>query len=448
MIWQTARRSAKVRQNHSRRRAESPLFGGSALALAIKEGRMSCSRRSFLQTALGSTTLLAVGSSVPTFLARSAQAALAARQDRVLVVVQLSGGNDGLNTVIPFADPAYRANRIALRIAADQVVKVDDQVGLHPQLAPLAELLEKRRLAIVQGVGYPNPDRSHFRSMDIWQSARLNTERLTDGWLGRYVEQLPSESGGDLPAMHLGSGQLPLALASTRKAVASIDSLDRFRVATTGNGISLKIMQTLASQPRPHENSLLQFVQRSTLGALSASSQVQAALASQRSPIRYPEFGLARRLQSIAQLIDAGFRTRIYYVSLDGFDTHANQLPGHAALLGELAQSLAAFVDDLEARGHLDRVVVMTFSEFGRRVRENASQGTDHGAAAPMLLAGGGVQSGPIGGPPQLDDLDAEGDLKFHTDFRQVYATLLDDWLGCSSEAVLGEHFEPVPLLI
>jgi uncharacterized protein (DUF1501 family) len=191
----------------------------------------------------------------------------------------------------------------------------------------------------------------------------------------------------------------------------------------------------------------LSFVQRSTLSAYASSQQVQEALKDERSGTNYPGFGLARKLQSIAHLIDAGLATRIYYVSLDGFDTHANQGQAHAGLLNELSQSLAAFVEDLAQRGHLDRVLVLTFSEFGRRVKENASQGTDHGAAAPLFAIGGRVKAGPLGEHPSLSELDAEGDLKHHTDFRRVYATILDQWLGCSSREVLGGEFEPVGLL-
>jgi uncharacterized protein (DUF1501 family) len=405
------------------------------------------SRRAFLKSTLGGATLLSAGLQVPQFLARSALAAAEApRGGNVLVVVQLSGGNDGLNTVIPFADEAYARNRIALRIPAEQVLKVNDRIGLHPRMTGLSKQLESGRLAIVQGIGYPNPDRSHFRSMDIWQSARPDLALPEDGWLGRAVDATSRADGGDIPAVNLGGERLPLALMARHTAVPSFESLENFRLRTESGALAADSLRALAQTGAADEPPLVDFLRRSTLAAYDSSRQVQTALSEERTAASYPAFALAGRLKTIAQLIDAGLDTSIYYVSLDGFDTHANQLDAHAGLLGELSDSLAAFMDDLAARGHLDRVTVMTFSEFGRRVDENASAGTDHGAAAPLFLLGGRVRSGTIGDHPSLTDLD-EGDLKFHTDFRRIYATLLDAWLGCPSETVLAGRFEPVELL-
>lgn len=409
---------------------------------------MHTTRRRFLQTTLGSSALLSAGLTVPAFLARSAKAA--AQQptgDKILVAVQLSGGNDGLNTVIPFGHDGYGRNRIVLRIPDNQVLKLNDQFGLHPQMTGFKKLYENQRLAIVQGVGYPNPDRSHFRSMDIWHTAKPEREDKSDGWLGRCIDCQRREAGQDVPALHLGQNQLPLALVSQRTPVPSIESMEGFRLQTSGGALPLSSLSQLAEAARPDSPPLLDFLRRSTLNAYSSSAEVQQALKDERSATQYPEFALAQKLKQVAQLIDARLSTQLYYVSLDGFDTHANQLPAHAALLNQLSASVSAFVDDVAARGHLDRVLVMCFSEFGRRVRENASQGTDHGTAAPVLLAGGRVASGLIGAQPTLDDLDGEGDLKFNADFRQLYATLLDDWIGCPSEAVLGNRFEKLPLI-
>lgn len=410
----------------------------------------STTRRSFLRASLGSSALVSLGLHVPAFLARSAQAAAAQGNDptgNVLVVLQLSGGNDGLNTVVPYSDPEYAKNRITLRQQPNQVLKINDEIGLHPQLGGFAGLLEEQRLAIVQGVGYPNPDRSHFRSMDIWHSAQPEVAKPVDGWLGRCQEHFPQSNGRDVPALHLGDNELPLALVSQTRPIPSVKSLESFRLRTAGGAAPLAALRELAGAPRSAPGSLLDFLQQSTLTAYSSSEQVQESLREDSSPVKYPGFGLAQRLKSVAQLIDAGLGTRIYYVSLDGFDTHANQAQGHAALLNELAESVKAFQADLAHRGHVDRVLTLSFSEFGRRVHENASQGTDHGAAAPLFLIGGRVQSGLIGKQPSLSDLDGEGDLKFHTDFRQVYAAILDRWLGCSSEAVLGGVFEPAAVL-
>jgi uncharacterized protein (DUF1501 family) len=408
-------------------------------------------RRQFLQTTLGSSTLLSMGLTAPAFLARVASAAQNGSSGNVLVVVQLSGGNDGLNTVVPYADEAYEKNRIVLRIPKDQVLKVDSHAGLHPQMTGFRKLIEDGRLTIAQGVGYPNPDRSHFRSMDIWHTAKPAVEDKSNGWLGRSLDcslaGSSSATGGDVPALHLGPSPLPLALLSLKTAVPSIESLESFRLRADGGALPLPSLSKLAEAARPDAPELLEFMRHSTLYAYTSSQEVQEVLKQEKEASGYPGTVLSQKLKQIAQLIDAGLNTRIYYVSHDGFDTHANQLGGHAALLGELSGAVSAFVDDLARRGQLDRVLVLCFSEFGRRVRENASQGTDHGTAAPVFLAGGRVQPGIVGAQPSLTDLDGEGDLRFHTDFRRLYATLLDRWLACPSEAVLGEKFEPLPLL-
>jgi len=413
---------------------------------------MSATRRRFLQSALAGSALLSSSATVPQLLAQTAAASRAPSNkqsgEKILVVVQLTGGNDGLNTVIPFADPAYAKNRIALGIDKSTVLKLDGAVGLHPNMKGFAELFNKGKLAVVQGVGYPNPDRSHFSSMDIWHTAQhnqtgeRNVERQRDGWLGRVAELAPRAAGQAATALHLGASPLPLALVSRSATVPSVDSLDGFRLRSE----SAAQLEKLAAAERDEPSDMLQFLQRTTLGAYDSSRRVQAALASQKSGAKYPGHGLAGKLKPIAQLIDAGLETRVYYVALDGFDTHANQRQTHANLLTQLSESVSAFVADLEQRGHAERTCVLMFSEFGRRVKENASQGTDHGTAGPIFLAGGNVKPGLIGKHPALDDLDREGDLKFHTDFRRAYAAVLDNWLGIKSAKVLRETYEPLPL--
>jgi len=403
---------------------------------------MSASRRRFLQSALAGSALLSSSATVPQLLAQTAAVSRTKAGEKILVVVQLTGGNDGLNTVVPFADPAYAKNRIALGIDKSTVLKLDAAVGLHPNLKGFAELFNKGKLAVVQGVGYPNPDRSHFSSMDIWHTGERNVERQRDGWLGRVAELAPRTAGEAAAALHLGASPLPLALVSRSAAVPSVDSLDGFRLRSE----SAAQLEKLAAAERDDPSDMLQFLQRTTLGAYDSSRRVQAALASRKSGAKYPGHGLANKLKPIAQLIDAGLETRVYYVSLDGFDTHANQRQTHANLLTQLSESVSAFVADLEQRGHAERTCVLMFSEFGRRVKENASQGTDHGTAGPIFLAGGNVKPGLIGKHPALDDLDREGDLKFHTDFRRVYAAVLDNWLGIASRDVLRAAYEPLPL--
>lgn len=415
---------------------------------------MSTHRRDFLRSSLSASALVSMGArTIPSFLGRSASAMGPAGRDsdRALVVVQLLGGNDGLNTVIPFAHDGYLRHRRALRISSAGIHKLDGEVGLHPALGGLAKLAEEGRIGVVQGVGYPNPDRSHFRSMEIWESARLDPKALDTGWLGRAVDQSPRTPGNDLPALHLGTRALPLALRSKATEVPSVASIDQYRLQLSGSDAerraSRDAIDRLTRAERHDESSdpLLGFIRRSTLTAYESSRRLEQLGKAGSSKVSYPNYGLARRLEQVALILKAGFGTRIFYTSLDGFDTHANQLGTHAALLTELSDSLAAFQKDLIEAGQADRVTVLVFSEFGRRVAENASAGTDHGAAAPVFLVGPLARSGLIGAHPSLERLD-DGDLVHHTDFRQVYAAVLEQWLGLPSEPVVGSGFEPLPL--
>jgi uncharacterized protein (DUF1501 family) len=293
--------------------------------------------------------------------------------------------------------------------------------------------------------------------MDIWHTARPDLykgrgerdgpgHRVT-GWIGRCLDAHPSARGGeghsDMPALHLGNGRLPLALVGDEIRVSSVAALEGFKLDDGGNARVRTAMQSAAAAKRDGQGDLLTFLQRGTVSAMESSRRVQESLGKYKTDVKYPESGLAQRLKTVAQLIDAGLSTRVYYLDLDGFDTHANQAAAHAGLLTELSAAVAAFVDDLDQHGHGKRVLTMTFSEFGRRVKENASQGTDHGAAAPLFVAGGRVKTGLIGTHPSLTDLD-DGDLKFTADFRGVYAAVLEQWLGVASEPVLGGKFAPV----
>jgi uncharacterized protein (DUF1501 family) len=410
------------------------------------------SRRSFLKSA----SLVALAPAVPQFLMGASARAEEIGGETILVVIQLSGGNDGLNTVIPYADDAYLKGRPSLKIGKETVRKIDDYVGLHPSMEGMSKLLEDGRLGIVQGVGYPNPDRSHFSSMDVWHTADREATNAgmmsasgaahrATGWIGRYLDAQRT-GGGDLPGLHLGAGsnRLPLALVGDEVRVSSVQALEGFKLEDGGDARLRAAVQQAAAAQRASGDDLVSFLQQGTLSALRSSKQVQDSLKTYTTDVVYPETGLARRLKTVAQLIDAGLNTRIYYLDLDGFDTHASQAAAHAALLTELSGAMAAFVQDLDKHGHGKRVLTMTFSEFGRRVRENASQGTDHGAAAPMFLAGGRVKPGLIGAHPSLTDLDNEGDIKFSTDFRSVYAGVLDGWLGVSAGPILGLQFQPL----
>ena len=411
------------------------------------------SRRKFLAAvsaaaAASTSGLIPLTPRVPGFLLESAAYGAAKPGERILVVVQLSGGNDGLNTVIPYTDEIYRKKRPSLAIGDGGVLKIGGGMGLHPNLTGFNTLLENRQLAILQGIGYPNPNRSHFESMDIWHSARTQADQRKLGWLGRAFDGLAAEfaAAGDPPAMHLGDEVQPLALTSRDVPSPSIRSLDQFKLETGGNDQLRAAIQNAASAPRAGDNDLLKFVQTRTTSALEVSRRIESSGQNYKTSVAYPGTPLAEKLKRIAQLIDAGLGTRVYYVSLDGFDTHSDQAAAHAGLLQQLGGAVAAFTEDLQSHGQLDRVATLVFSEFGRRVEENASRGTDHGAAAPVFVIGNQVKSGLIGQHPSFTDLE-DGDLKFHTDFRAVYAALLENWLGWPAAPILGNGFKPVEIL-
>ncbi len=393
---------------------------------------MRTTRREFLKTSVGASTLIASGASLPGFLASTASAACAASDAHILVVVQLTGGNDGLNTVVPYEDDQYRAARPTLRVSKSQVHRLDDTLGLHPSMTALKGLYDEGNLNVVMNVGYPNPNRSHFRSMDIWHTARPEQDDVSTGWLGRVVDKTKDAAY----ALHLADEPLPLSLHAERVAVPSIADADAFRLADGAGDIADAV-----GTPRRSASEDLLFVQRTAVAACDNAKRLES-IESNELGRGYPGFGLASRLSQIARLIGAGFPTRVYYTSLGGFDTHARQELTHPALLTELSESVGAFYRDLTARGEAQRVLLLTFSEFGRRVGENAGRGTDHGAAAPMILAGPPCRAGIVGGPPDLGNLDA-GDVRHALDFRSVYADVLDRWLGVSSRAVLGSTFAP-----
>lgn len=416
---------------------------------------MNLSRRDLLR--LGTSSLLAYGSGVPLFLANTARA-LAANPDartkgRVLVVVQLDGGNDGLNTVVPFEDDDYRKARPRLQVGEKAILKIDDRVGFHPALTGFAKLLESRQLAIVQSVGYPNPSRSHFDSMAIWHTAKLGARADAPGWIARVLDATPTAPGGDAPAVHLSieSQPQPQALVGGRRHVPSLASLEQFHrrlgiPESVGAAEQRAALDRIAGKEHGQPGSLRDFVARSAWLSYESSARFENVVAAV-SAAGYPPNGLAQRLRVIAQLIKAGLTTSIYYTQLGNFDTHAAQAGTHYSLLFELGSSLQAFIGDLVKSGDGGRVVVLVFSEFGRRLAENASAGTDHGTAAPLFVVGPAVQAGLHGPYPDLRHLDDGGDPKFVIDFRRVYATLLDRWLGCPAEKVLGATFDPLPLV-
>jgi len=405
-------------------------------------------RRQFLKQSLKSSSLVALSTVVPQFVARTAQAA-APGKDTILVVVEMTGGNDGLNTVIPYADDLYHKARPTLAYTKERVIKLDDHVGLHPGMSSFKPMWEAGQLAVVQGVGYPNPDRSHFEAMDIWHSG--DPKRLTTtGWLGRTASETENKSGG-VPIIQIGGSKLPLALAGAPGAGAvSINQKNSFRLefgpgGEERNGTRRKLMEDLAKPASASDDDLLSFVQRRQVQTLTAVQHLHELLEGPNA-VRSFGAGLNQKLQLVAGLIAKGFGTRIFYVSIEGFDTHSNQSPDHQKLLAELADSIRWFYENLKQSKDADRVRVMTFSEFGRRTQENNSRGTDHGAASCLFVAGPSMKGGVVGKHPSLSDLEA-GDLKYHTDFRRIYATMLDTWLECDSKAVLGAKWNHIPEL-
>ncbi len=408
---------------------------------------MNQSRREFLRRSLAGGSLVSLGLTVPGFVSRTAFAAPASdkpgAKETILVVIQLTGGNDGLNTVVPYADENYAKVRNVLRLPKAQIKKINDQIGLHPSMDGLAGLLEDQALCVVQGVGYPNPSQSHFRSMDIWQAASVAKE-TTEGWIGKALKLVPKAGTFHLAAPNENA---PLALTGAPTRVPSIARLEDFQLRTdavsSSDGKQQRSIIEGSAKLDSSQGNLLDFVRRTAVSTYDSSKRLQEIGKNYQPKAPYPNTPLANRLKTAAQLIDADLGARIFYVSIDGFDTHATQLPAHAALLQQVSGAMTAFYKDMAARGHKDRVLLMTFSEFGRRAKENGSQGTDHGSAAPMLLVGGKVKAGVVGAHPSLTELE-QGNLKHHTDFRQVYAAVLDQWLGVSSKEVLGKAFEPV----
>jgi len=420
-------------------------------------------------------TLASASMTIPAFLSRSADAMASTLlesglssmpgvpEDHVLVVIQLSGGNDGLNTVVPFFADAYYKARPGIAVQAAQALKLEgaDGVGLHPQLKSVHELFESGLATVVQGVGYPNPNRSHFKSMDIWHTADLTA--TGDGWLGRYFDAEccgygKGESGtaeaGDvsgMPGIAIGRSA-PLAMQGRRAKPVSFESADLFR--WSGEDIHQSLREPYHDISRrgsvdgvPVESNAA-FLMRTSLDAQIASETIRKAVA-QKPLVEYPRTELARQLSMVGSMIRAGVKTRVYYVNHGGFDTHAGQGGAqgrHGQLLAQFADAVKAFYADLRAQTNDGRVLTMSFSEFGRRVGQNASQGTDHGTAAPLFLFGPMVRPGVVGDHPSLTDLD-QGDLRYKVDFRSVYAGVLEGWLKARSEPILEGTYRPVEII-
>ena len=406
---------------------------------------LPATRREFLRRVGGGIGLLAFSRFTPSFLVESTLAAAPApeRDRTILVLVQLAGGNDGLNTVVPFEDEDYFRLRPNLGIPKNEVLRIGDTLGLHPACTELHRLFQDGQLAVVQNVGYPNPNRSHFRSTEIWETASESGEFLPTGWLGRFMDNAcagqPPDAG---PAgVHVTPDFPPSFASADDHATFGLTPDAR----AGGGGEHLRLLEEMLGTDE-HNHGNATFLRHTMMNALVTEKRVQRVLAAYRPEVSYPGSGFAGSLRSVAALIAAGLPTRVYFVSLSGFDTHSNQRQQHARLLRTLSEGLAAFQRDLKAHGLDQQVTTMTFSEFGRRPSENQSQGTDHGTAAPLFVMGARMQGGVHGTAPSLK-LQRNQDLTFSTDFRRVYATMLDRWLGCPSTAVLGNDYGALPLI-
>jgi uncharacterized protein (DUF1501 family) len=367
------------------------------------------------------------------------------KDDRVLVVVQLGGGNDGLNTVVPHGIDDYYRARPNLGLRSGDVLRINDEIALNAKMPGLMSLYDAGKLAIVQGVGYPNPDRSHFRSMEIWHTASESDEFLSRGWIGRYFDNCCD--GAPRPQVGMAIGERPQAFEGEKGLGIAASDPNKFGWQAGKGQDELEPTFKELNAGLPGGAGTLDFLQHTATNAILSSKEVQEAAkrGGVEPPARTGKRG-APQLDTVAGLIRGGLATRIYYVSVGGFDTHVNQVDQHGRLLSQFAEAMEAFQGQLERDGTADRVTTMVFSEFGRRVHENGGGGTDHGTAAPLFLMGKHVKAGIHGKLPSLTDLD-DGDLKYNVDFRAVYATLINDWFAADPTKVLGAKYDSLGLI-
>ncbi|WP_428653830.1 DUF1501 domain-containing protein [Runella sp.] len=397
-------------------------------------------RRNFLKN----TAFTTAGSLlIPQFLKAYEQKHLGQKplNDKILVIIQLSGGNDGLNTVVPFRNDIYYRERPSISINQNNILRLNDEIGLNPALEKIKELYDNGLVSIVNNVGYPNPDRSHFRSMDIWQTGSGSEDYLSTGWIGRYLD-----------AQCIGHSCLP------HQALEIDDTLSLALKGQQVNGLSLQnpeklykqtqsaFVKTLDNTPAADTHENVGYLYKTLAETISSADYVHSKAKVNKSRLLYPTTELGKSLNTIAELITAGVSTSVYYVSLSGFDTHIRQNDQQDRLLRQYSEAVNVFVNDMKSNSRLDDVMILTFSEFGRRVKQNASNGTDHGTANNVFLIGGPKRTKPIvSEAPDLTDLD-NGDLKYKIDFREIYATLLDDWLHTDSGNILNKKFSKLAL--
>ena len=365
-------------------------------------------------------------------------------KDPILVVIQLTGGNDYMNTVIPYADGRYHDNRPTVGIPAEQVLHIDDQFGFNPAIPEIKSLYDAGKVAVINGIGYPTPNRSHFRSMDIWHTCE--PEKVgTEGWLGRVIRDLDPNAENVLTGVNFGRG-LPRAMALTGVPVASVAVLETYGVLTgivnePERSQALDIFARMYS-PTVGLGATMDYLGQTGLDALKGADILKAAPDMYTSTVEYAETGIARNLQGIAKVLTADLGTRVFYTQQGGYDTHASETDVQPKLLADLSRAVSDFYADLREHDTADNVLMFVFTEFGRRVRDNGS-GTDHGSGGVAFAIGDPVRGGMYGEYPSLAEADlVEGDLAFNTDFRGVYGTLVEQWLGLDAQPVVGGSFE------
>jgi uncharacterized protein (DUF1501 family) len=376
----------------------------------------------------------------------SAGTPASAPQDRTLVIIQMAGGNDGLNTVVPYSDSTYLSVRPALHVDPASVLPLSNGLGLNPVMSSLKTVWDAGKLAIIEGVGYPNPTYSHFDSMAIWETAAPKGE-FSDGWLGRYFSQSAADSNTLFRGIDVGSALTPM-LRSRSVTLPVVETPAAYKLVLDPRDVQarLEAWQELQTAAQARDR-YMPMIASTALEAYAGTQTLASAVNTYQPAVTYGKDPLSSSLHLLASVIDAEPGTKVGYATIGGFDTHSNERRTQDTLLQTLSDALANFQTDLAAHGKADSVLVATWSEFGRRVKENGSQGTDHGDGNPMFVMGNAVQSGIYGDVPDLTKLDGNGSIQWSTDFRSVYATLLQNWLGVDSSAILGGKFTTLPFL-
>jgi uncharacterized protein (DUF1501 family) len=399
---------------------------------------MLIKRKEFIQ--LGS--LATASLMLPKFLKAFEQPALVPPGNKVLVVLQLSGGNDGLNTVIPVRNDIYYRSRPKLGIVKDQALSLTDEVGLHPSLTGLKELYDDGSLGILNSVGYPNPDRSHFRSMDIWHSASNSNDYVYTGWIGRYLDAQCAGCAKPTQALELDD---VLSLALKGEQAKALAMKDPRRLFSTSNEKYFK--DIVANHAQDATEKPVDYLYKTMAETVSSADYIFKQSRLHPTSAEYPKSDIGNSLKTIASLIFSDINTKVYYLTLGSFDTHVGQEGQQKRLFTDMNAAITAFVKDLKANNRFQDVLLMSFSEFGRRVSQNASGGTDHGTANNMFFVSGGLkQKGVLNPLPDLADLQ-DGDLKYKIDFKNVYATVLNKWLQTDDQKILGKQFEHLSFL-